>query len=85
MYLYLEDKTMILNRDIIIIMRYEQLNKPENEKFLQRQLESKKVIQLSSEIKSVIVTDKKIYFSSYGAQTLEKRGKEFFKMLGGMK
>ena len=44
------------------------------------------MIDLAGESKkTVVITDNKIYFSSYGTQTLMSRGNEYFNIIGGRK
>ena len=84
MYIFLEDNLLIPNKEIIIIIDYIHMIKGENKEFYQKELEKKELIDLAEKRKkTVIITDKKIYISSYSTQTLMSRGNEFFDIIGG--
>lgn len=84
MYIFLEDNLLIPNKEIIIIIDYIHMMDGENKEFYQKELEKKELIDLAGKRKkTVIITDKKIYISSYSTQTLMSRGNEFFYIIGG--
>lgn len=86
MYIFLENNFLIPSREIIVIIDYIHIVNKENREFYQKELEKKELIDLAGENKkTVIITDKKIYVSSYGTQTLMNRGNEFFYIIGGKK
>lgn len=86
MYIFLENKVLIPSRDIVLIIDYIHITNEENKEFYEKELEEKELINLTKDSeKTVIITDKKIYISSYGTQTLMSRGNEFFNIIGGRK
>lgn len=86
MYIFLENNFLIPSREIIVIIDYIHIMNKENREFYQKELEKKELIDLAGENKkTVIITDKRIYISSYGTQTLMNRGNEFFYIIGGKK
>lgn len=85
MYLFLEDDCMINICDIIFIIDYIHLENSINKETFEKEVENKKIVNLANgNEKSVIVTDKSIYFSSYSTQSIKKRMKEFFNIVGGI-
>ncbi|MBM6821332.1 extracellular matrix regulator RemB [Fusobacterium mortiferum] len=86
MYVFLEEKILIPSKEILLIIDYIHITNEENRGFYREQLEKKEVIDLAGESKkTVVITDNKIYFSSYGTQTLMSRGNEYFNIIGGRK
>lgn len=86
MYIFLENKVLVPSKDIILIIDYIHITSKENKEFYEKELEKKELINLvKGSEKTVIITDKKIYISSYGTQTLMSRGNEFFNIIGGRK
>lgn len=85
MYLFLEDDVVIPNEKVVLIIDCIHLDTPENNEFYAHQLENKELVNLAKGMeKSVVITDDKVYISSYGTQTLVKRAKEFFSIVGGI-
>lgn len=85
MYLFLENEHIIKICDILFIIDYIHLENPINKESFEEEFKRKKVINLSKgNEKSVIVTDENIYFSSYNTQSIKKRMKEFFNIVGGI-
>ncbi len=86
MYVFLEDKVLIPSKEIVLIIDYIHITSEENKEFYKKEMEKKELINLAKgSEKTVVITDKKIYISSYGTQTLMSRGKEFFNIVGGRK
>lgn len=84
--MYLENNLIIPNDKIILIIDYIHFKNEENRLFSENEMRNKKLINLAfKNEKSVVITDKEVYFTSYGTQTLMTRGNEFFKIVGGMK
>ncbi|WP_410208102.1 extracellular matrix regulator RemB [Fusobacterium sp.] len=85
MYLFLDDDVVIPNEKIVLIIDCIHFNSPENIEFYSKELEKKELVNLAKGTeKSVIITDDKVYISSYGTQTLIRRAKEFFSIVGGI-
>lgn len=79
MYIFLENNLLIPSKEIVVIIDYIHVTSKENIEFYQKELEKKELVDLAGESKkTVVITDKKIYISSYGTQTLMSRGNEFF-------
>lgn len=86
MYIFLEERVLVPSKDILLIIDYIHITNEENRDFYREQLDKKEVIDLAGESKkTVVITDNKIYFSSYGTQTLMSRGNEYFNIIGGRK
>ena len=86
MYIFLEDKVLVPAKDVILIIEYIHITDEKNKEFYHKELERKELINLAEGYeKTVVITDKKIYISSYGTQTLMSRAKEFFNIIGGRK
>ncbi|STO32240.1 Uncharacterised protein [Fusobacterium necrogenes] len=86
MYVYLENNLLIPSKEIIIIIDYIHFMSEKNTKFYREELKKKELVDLTEkERKTVIITDNKIYISSYGKQTLMSRSNEFFNIIGGRK
>lgn len=86
MYIFLEDKVLIPSKEILIIIDYIQITNEENIAFYKEQLNKKELIDLAGkDRKTAIITDDKIYISTYGKQTLMSRGNEYFNIVGGRK
>jgi len=77
LYIFIENNFFINLKEIVSIISYE------NYKLMGKtsdffEVNRRKIIDLSSgEKKSVIITDKNIYVSSYTCRTLESRGNEY--------
>ena len=84
MYIYLENEKMILSREVIAIIDYIHLVDKENREFFEKEKSLKKIINLApGREKSVVITDKEIYLTSYALSTLMSRGNEYFRLSGG--
>lgn len=84
MYIYLENELMISAKDIIIIIDYIHFKNNDNKEFYNSEIKIKKIINLApEEEKSVVITDDKIYFTSYALSTLMSRGNEYLRISGG--
>lgn len=85
MYLFLENDLVISSSDILFIIDYIQFENPINKGIFHNKSQRKKIINLAKgNEKSIIVTDKNIYFSSCSTQSLKKRMKEYFNIVGGI-
>ncbi|KZZ85425.1 MULTISPECIES: extracellular matrix/biofilm biosynthesis regulator RemA family protein [Bacillaceae] len=73
MYIHLGDDFVVPSKDVIFIMDYPSSKTSDIvSEFLEKQKE--KVIQLSEgDAKSIVVTEKHIYFSPLSSSTLKKR------------
>ncbi|MGM0508405.1 MAG: extracellular matrix regulator RemB [Fusobacteriota bacterium] len=80
MYTYIENKYFIPLDEIVTIVDYEHFSQTKNgEEYLK--YNRKKIIDLSKkEKRTLIITDKYIYLSSYTVRTLYSRGEEFKKI-----
>lgn len=86
MYLFLENNLLIPHRDILLIIDYIHIKSNENIEFFNEECKNKEVINLAyGHEKSVVITEEKIYITSYGTQTLFSRSNEFFNIIGGKK
>lgn len=84
MYIYLEKELMISVKDIISIIDYIHFKSNDNKEFYNSEIKIKKIINLApEEEKSVVITDDKIYFTSYALSTLMSRGNEYLRISGG--
>ncbi len=84
MYIYLENELMILEKSIIAIIDYGQLKDNCNIEFYNNEIKNKELINLApEEEKSVVITDSKIYITSYALSTLMSRGNEYIRISGG--
>lgn len=84
MYIYLENELVLLAKDIVIIIDYIHLKSSNNFEFYNNEIKIKKIINLAPEAeKSVVITDSKIYFTSYALSTLMSRGNEYIRISGG--
>ena len=84
MYIYLENELMILEKAIIAIIDYGQLKDNCNIEFYNNEIKNKELINLApEEEKSVVITDSKIYITSYALSTLMSRGNEYIRISGG--
>lgn len=85
MYLFLENDLVISSCNILFIIDYIQFKNPINKEVFNVESQKKEIVNLAiGNEKSVIVTDKNIYFSSYSTYSLKKRMKEFFNIVGGI-
>lgn len=85
MYLFLENDLVIPSCNILFIIDYIQFKTPINKGIFNSESQKKEIINLAvGNEKSVIVTDKNIYFSSCSTHSLKKRMKEFFNIVGGI-
>lgn len=86
MYLFLENNLMIPTKNILLIIDYIHIQSSENIEFFQNELKHKELVELTlKDKKSVVLTDRKVYVTSYGTQTLFSRCNEFFNIIGGRK
>lgn len=84
MYIYLENELVLLAKDIVIIIDYIHLKSSNNFEFYNNEIKIKKIINLAPEAeKSAVITDSKIYFTSYALSTLMSRGNEYIRISGG--
>lgn len=84
MYVYLENELLISAKNIIIIIDYIHFKSCDNTEFYNNEIKIKKTINLApEEEKSVVITDSKIYFTSYALSTLMSRGNEYLRISGG--
>ena len=84
MYIYLENELIISAKDIISIIAYIHFKSNDNKEFYNSEIKIKKIINLApEEEKSVVITDDKIYFTSYALSTLMSRGNEYLRISGG--
>ena len=76
MYVYLENDYIISMKDIVSIVDYEKFIKSEDgKKYFD--VYKKMIVDLSKDIKkSIVITNKYIYISSYTARALYSRGME---------
>ena len=82
MYIYLENE--LSAKDIVIIIDYIHLKSSNNFEFYNNEIKIKKIINLAPEAeKSAVITDSKIYFTSYALSTLMSRGNEYIRISGG--
>ena len=80
MYVYLENDYIISMKDIVSIVDYEKFIKSEDEKKY-FDVYKKMIVDLSKDIKkSIVITNKYIYISSYTARALYSRGMEYEKL-----
>ena len=84
MYIYLENELIISAKAIISIIDYIHFKSNDNKEFYNSEIKIKKIINLApEEEKSVVITDDKIYFTSYALSTLMSRGNEYLRISGG--
>ena len=84
MYIYLENESVLSAKDIVIIIDYIHLKSSNNFEFYNNEIKIKKIINLAPEAeKSAVITDSKIYFTSYALSTLMSRGNEYIRISGG--
>lgn len=84
MYIYLENELVLSAKDIVIIIDYIHLKSSNNFEFYNSEIKIKKIINLAPEAeKSAVITDSKIYFTSYALSTLMSRGNEYIRISGG--
>ncbi|AVQ27683.1 MULTISPECIES: extracellular matrix regulator RemB [Fusobacterium] len=84
MYIYLENELVLSAKDIVIIIDYIHLKSSNNFEFYNNEIKIKKIINLAPEAeKSAVITDSKIYFTSYALSTLMSRGNEYIRISGG--
>ena len=84
MYIYLENELVLSAKDIVIIIDYIHLKSSNNFEFYNNEIKIKKIINLAPEAeKSAVITDSKIYFTSYELSTLMSRGNEYIRISGG--
>lgn len=84
MYIYLENELIISAKDIISIIDHIHFKSNDNKGFYDSEIKIKKIINLApEEEKSVVITDDKIYFTSYALSTLMSRGNEYLRISGG--
>ena len=84
MYIYLENELIISAKDIISIIDYIHFKSNDNKEFYNSEIKIKKIINLApEEEKSVVITDDKIYFTSYALSTLMSRSNEYLRISGG--
>lgn len=84
MYIYLENELVLSVKDIVIIIDYIHLKSSNNFEFYNNEIKIKKIINLAPEAeKSAVITDSKIYFTSYALSTLMSRGNEYIRISGG--
>ena len=84
MYIYLENELVLSAKDIVIIIDYIHLKSSNNFEFYNNEIKIKKIINLAPEAeKSAVITDSKIYCTSYALSTLMSRGNEYIRISGG--
>ena len=84
MYIYLENELVLSAKDIVIIIDYIHLKSSNNFEFYNNEIKIKKIINLAPGAeKSAVITDSKIYFTSYALSTLMSRGNEYIRISGG--
>lgn len=84
MYIYLENELVLSAKDIVIIIDYIHLKSSNNFEFYNNEIKIKKIINLAPKAeKSAVITDSKIYFTSYALSTLMSRGNEYIRISGG--
>ena len=77
MYIYLEN-------ELVLSANYIHLKSSNNFEFYNNEIKIKKIINLAPEAeKSAVITDSKIYFTSYALSTLMSRGNEYIRISGG--
>lgn len=77
MYIYLEKNFFVPLKEIISVVDYEKfIESPEGKSFIN--VNKNKVMNLSEkEIKSLIITDRFFYLSSYVVRSFQDRGNEY--------
>jgi|GEM_PF-1346012 len=77
MYIYLEQNYFIPLKEIIAVVDYEKfISSPEGKSFIS--VNKNKVIDLSEKkVKSLVITDRFFYLSSYVVRSFQDRGNEY--------
>lgn len=85
MYIYLENELVLSAKDIVIIIDYIHLKSSNNFEFYNNEIKIKKInkFKLQKLKKVAVITDSKIYFTSYALSTLMSRGNEYIRISGG--
>ncbi len=80
MYIYLENSYIIPLSEIISVVNYDKFTLSEEGKlFLEKN--KREIIEVAKEDKkSIVITDKYIYITSYTTKAINTRGNEFEKM-----
>lgn len=83
MYLHIGGTIVVLLKEVIGIFDYSLRNNKTNKEFLESCTKSKEIVYVdeAADIKSYIVTDRRIFYSPIAASTLKKRvarGNELF-------
>lgn len=77
MYIYLEDEFFIPLKEIVAVVDYNKfMSSPEGKKFYDEN--KNKIIDLSvKDRRSLVITDKFFYMTSYVVRSIQDRGNEF--------
>lgn len=80
MYIYLENNYFIPLSEIVAIVDYNQFCESDESKEFLNKNKNKIIVFEQENKKTLIITDKYIYISSYAGRTLQSRGNEFFRI-----
>lgn len=81
MFLHLGSDVMVPVRDVLAIYDHKTMEIDENKKMLSMMMKEKEVVEITSDAKSYVFTDDKIYLSVISSLTLKKRAQSVKAMM----